>query len=562
MTTRPINPRHHVRNEELPVVDLLIVGHNDGSFPDYVDMVEGMGRWSGPFRDLSLAFAMWDGQPARCLDVFNRLGVPDAYGDTRHYQNFELLWPTITYLGSFLRQRGLSFDYVNLFQFEKEAFLAKLAEEPLAVAITTTLYVTPAPVIEIVQFVRQNSPSTKIVVGGPFVANYARQLSNESLSRALSVIGGDIYVNSSEGELALTRVVQALRDGESLLGIPNVIFRDGQEFRFNPTEVESNSLNENRVDYSLFQRLGNFVSFRTAKSCPFSCSFCGFPARAGKYVYLSPDEVIQELDHIQEHESVTNLTILDDTANVPKGRFKILLRKMIERKYDFRWNCMYRSDKGDYEVIDLMAEAGCEGVFLGVESGSDVMLEQMNKTARRADYMRAIPRLKDVGIATHANVIVGFPGETLDTVNGTRSLLEEAQPDFFRAQLWYADPVTPIWERRQELGIQGSMFNWSHETMHADQAADIVEDLFCNVAGSTWLPQNGFEFWSVFYLQRRGMSLDQVKGVMRAFNAAVAENVGRESVRDISADAVDRLKKAYRFESASAPVRLAPAPTA
>jgi radical SAM superfamily enzyme YgiQ (UPF0313 family) len=91
-----------------------------------------------------------------------------------------------------------------------------------------------------------------------------------------------------------------------------------------------------------------------------------------------------------------------------------------------------------------MGKAGCEGVFLGVESGSDQMLERMNKTARRADYMKSIPLLRQAGISTYASLIVGFPGETLETVQETMSFVEEARPDFFRAQLWYCDPLTPI----------------------------------------------------------------------------------------------------------------------
>jgi anaerobic magnesium-protoporphyrin IX monomethyl ester cyclase len=529
------------------MVDCVIVGHNDENFPNYVEMVEGMGVNSGAFRDLVLSYVLWEGTPTRALDVLNRLGAPDSHGDRRRYHNLELLWPTISYLGTYLHRHGYSFDYVNLFQDEGDDFRVKLEDRPLTVAITTTLHVTASPIIEIVQFVREHSPETTVVVGGPFVANYCREWDAADVSKLFSLIGADVYINSSEGELAFGRVLGSLKAGESLRGIPNVIFREDDGFVFNDMETESNSLDENMVDYSLFGSLGRFVSLRTAKSCPYSCAFCGFPARAGKYVYLTPDLVEAELDRIREHESVTSLTFLDDTFNVPKGRFKKVLRMMIRKQYGFRWNCFYRSDHGDEEVIELMAEAGCEGVFLGVESGSDTMLEAMNKSARQADYLRAIPFLKKMGIATHANLIIGFPGENERTVAETRNLLAEAQPDFFRAQLWYADPVTPVWSHREELGITGSRFSWTHNTMDSATAADIVDDLFTSVGGPVWLPQAGFELWSVFYLQRRGMTLDQVKNLLRAFNGAVAENVGKGAPTEISPGALRRLKDACRF---------------
>jgi anaerobic magnesium-protoporphyrin IX monomethyl ester cyclase len=530
------------------MIDCVIIGHNEGNFSEHVEIVERMGARSGAYRDLALSFVTWDGEPVRALDVFNLLDVPDSYGQRRRYHNLELLWPTITYLGSYLDRAGFSFDYVNEFQMEKDQFREKLAAKPLAIAITTTLYVTPFPILEVVQFIRENCPETAIIVGGPFVANYARLWDPDKLRQVFAVIGADVYIDSSEGELALTRVLAALRSRGSLRAIPNVIWREGSEFVFNDTEVESNDLAQNMVNYGLFGSQSEFVSLRTAKSCPYSCAFCGFPARAGKYVYLSPDLVMAELDAIKKQGGVTSLTILDDTCNVPKGRFKKMLRMMIERQYGFRWNCYYRSDHGDQEVIELMAEAGCEGVFLGVESGSDRMLESMNKSARRADYMKAIPQLKKAGIATHANLIIGFPGEDERTIAETRELIEEAQPDFYRAQVWYADPITPVWARRQELGIEGTMFNWSHHTMNADTAADLVDELFSTVGGSIWLPQSGFELWSVFYLQRRGMTLDQVKGAVGAFNSAVRENVGRGRPAELSRAARDRLAAAYRFE--------------
>jgi radical SAM PhpK family P-methyltransferase len=538
------------------MIDCLLVGHNDGRFEDFVNMVEGMGVDSGAYRDLALSFVKLDGKPTRALDVFNWLDVPDSHGSRRKYHNLDLLWPTITYLGTYLNRHDLSFDYVNLFQEEQEEFRRKLEDRPRAVAITTTLHVTAYPIIEVVQFIRQHAPDATIIVGGPFVSSISSEWSGDKLNALFSMMGANIYINSSEGELALTRVLEALRDGQSLRGIPNVVFREADDFVFNDCELESNPLETNMVDYSLFSSLGEFVSLRTAKSCPYSCAFCGFPARAGKYIYLSPELVAAELDHIREHSSVTSLTFLDDTCNVPKGRFKKVLRMMIDRQYGFRWNCFYRSDHGDQEVIELMAEAGCEGVFLGTESGSDAVLEVMNKTARRADYMRAIPQLKKAGIVTYSSMIIGFPGETEHTVEETRSLLEEAQPDFFRAQLWYADPVTPVWSRREELGIEGARFNWSHDTMDSVTATNVIDDLFTTTRNSVWLPQNGFELWSIFYLQRRGMTLNQIKTMLQAFNGAVAENIGQGRPKEVSPAALARLRDAYQFEpSASVAAR-------
>src|SRR5262249_8658009 len=243
----------------------------------------------------------------------------------------------------------------------------------------------------------------------------------------------------------------------------------------------------------------------------------------------------------------STLTFIDDTFNVPKERFRSLLGMMIKNNYGFKWNSFYRSDHGDERTIELMAKAGCEGVFLGVESGSDAQLQRMNKTSRRKDYMKAIPAFRGVGIKTHANFVVGFPGETTDTYSETVSLIEEAMPDTFRGQLWYADPITPIWEKKEEYGIQGSAFSWSHNTMSSQEACDHVDQLFLNIRGSVWLPQNGFEQWSIFYLQRKGMPYPQIVEFLTAFNDIKKEQMRNPESQYVPAPLLERLKASCKF---------------
>jgi radical SAM PhpK family P-methyltransferase len=526
--------------------DCLIVGFNDGDFESYVGMVSAMGTDSGAFQDLRLAYVDFDGKPHRALDVLSRL-----HGDGRqHFHNADFLWPVVTYLGTFLDRWGLSFDYVNLFHLEQDALSAKLARGGVAsVAITTTLYVSPHPILEIVEFVRARNRDIPIIVGGPYVSNQVKGLDSDDFVYLLEALGADIYVVGREGELTLSRVVQALRDHTPLDKIPNLAFRRDGEIVQTGEEVESNSLPENLVDYRLFAAdINDFVTTRTAKSCPFSCAFCGFPQRAGKYTYMPVSDVQRELDAIAELSQVSTITFIDDTFNVPKRRFRKMLQMMIERGYGFRWNSFYRSDHGDPATIELMAAAGCEGVFLGVESGSDEMLVAMNKASRRADYLEALEMFRRVGISTYASLIVGFPGETDDTAAQTKSFLEEGRPDFFRAQLWYCDPVTPIFERRHELGIEGEGFTWSHATMDTRRACEHIDRLFLEVENSIWLPQFGFEQWSTFYLQRRGMSLPQIKRFLIAFNTLVAEQAILHDGPAREAELLDELARTSQFE--------------
>ena len=507
--------------------DCLLIGFNDADFPTYVDMVARMGKDGGAYRDLRLAFIEHEGKPYRSMDLLNQFYF-EAAPPGQPFHNADFLWPAILYLGSYLARRGLSFDYVNLFQREREQLREKLCQgRILTIAITTTLYVAAPPILEIIAYIRKYNRDAKIILGGPYVDNQGKVMAPQDLQAMYDYLGADFYVISPEGEQALAQIIQALKTNGTFDQIANIAYRQAGRFVVTPQVPESNSLVDEAIAYHLFPRdaYGQCLSVRTAKSCPFACQYCGFPQRAGQYTYMPVARVEAELDAIRAIGTISTITFINDTFNVPKGVFKELLRMMIRKQYRFKWNCYLRADHVDEEGIALMQESGCEGVFVGVESGSDKILQQMNKTARVKDYLTVFPWLAQAGISSHANLIVGFPGETAQTVQETIQLIDTAKPDFYRAQLWYCDPTTPIWQQREKYGIQGSAFSWSHQTMDFKTACDLVDKLFLEVKNSLWLPQYGFEQWSTFYLQRRGFSLAQIKTFIRCFNAAIKERL-------------------------------------
>jgi anaerobic magnesium-protoporphyrin IX monomethyl ester cyclase len=536
----------------------MLVGFNDFSFEEYCEMLGSMDSASTAFRDLRLAYVHYKGKPRHALGVLNQVrqdqGLP-----TLQLSNADFLWPVITVLGSYLEKHGLPFDYVNLFQREKETLARKLRSgEFNSIAITTTLYVMPHPIREIVEFVRACAPTIKIIVGGPYVAGLFKMHSQEEVGEYLSFLGGDIYINSNEGEETLRLVLERIHADVSLAGLARTAIKEGENWVFGESTPEYNDLEENLVNYRLFdaQSMGRFLSIRTAKSCPYACAFCGFPQRAGKYRYLGTEDVERQLDAVKALKTVDTITFLDDTFNVPKPRFKDILRMMIRNNYGFKWNSFYRSDQGDEETIELMARAGCEGVFLGIESASDKMLESMRKTSRRKHYELAIPALNEVGISTHTSFIVGFPGETLETVKESMDFIETFKPQTYRAQVWYCDPLTPIWQDREQHALVGSGFDWTHSTMDSRLAASLTEQFFTDIKHSTWLPQFGFEQWSLFYLNRLGMCKRSILDYIGNFNAAVKHQLkfGDEALLPES------IQRVFRSSAAQIHSNLSPYP--
>lgn len=331
-----------------------------------------------------------------------------------------------------------------------------------------------------------------------------------------------------EGEKTLAKVLHALKQGETLDDIPNLWYKAGNQYISTPVEEENNDLEEHPVNWTLFsnEAVGEFVSLRYSKSCPFDCSFCGFPERAGKYRYVSVKAIERDLNALQAKGTVRVLSFIDDTLNVPKERFKEILRMMIRNQYQFDWYFNFRCQFADEETVSLMKEAGCVGVFLGIESGSDHILQNMNKRAEVEQYRQGLYWLNQYGVTSYASFIIGFPGETEETVEETVRFIEENKPTSYRTQLWYCDPLTPIWREKEKYGIKGGMFQWSHQTMTSEQACDQIERIFTTITDSIWLPQNSFEIFSLFYLQKKGMPAEQVNQFLRTFNQLVATKLG------------------------------------
>ena len=127
---------------------------------------------------------------------------------------------------------------------------------------------------------------------------------------------------------------------------------------------------------------------------------------------------------------------------------------------------------------------------------------------------------------TFASLIVGFPGETRQTVENTIALLQEAKPTFFRGEIWYNNSRAPIYKSKDLHGIDGLGYRWRHNTMDWEEGCEMVLKLFGEVTDSEWLPMYDFDFWILPYLQGKGLSGEQIKGFVGACNDLLSMEIG------------------------------------
>lgn len=510
-------------------LDCIVIGYNETPFERYENLLRNYGEDSEAYRDLKFSFVnvndmklTYVGLLNHVLSLANKRRPAEAVSPS--FESGDMPNLAAVYLTNFLRMRNFRADYINLFQQEKEKLIDYLSEDPYCVAITTTFYVLNFPVIEMVEFIRQHNSKTKIVVGGPLISNHVRNYHGDQLAAALEDMGADIYVVDSQGELTLTRIVECLENGGDLKDVPNLIYYEDGGLRTTNVIPENNCLDENAIDWLRFsdKTLGPTLQTRTARSCAFNCSFCNYPARAGKLSLASLEGIAKELDSMREFGGVKNVVFIDDTFNVPLPRFKDICRMMIKNDYGFNWFSYFRCSNSDSEAIDLMAESGCKGVFLGIESGSPSILKNMNKAATPEKYVEGIKLLHEHDILTFGSFIVGFPGETEETVRESVDFIKQTEVSYYRAQQWYCEPGTPIDRQREKYKIEGEGFVWTHATMDSMEASDHIERMFLTINESLWLPQWSFDFWIIPYLIGKGISYGQFKDFMHSADKLLA----------------------------------------
>jgi radical SAM PhpK family P-methyltransferase len=538
--------------------DCLLVGHNELEFQQYFNILENMassgGRDHVAFTDMQLNCVRYKGKPNQAMDIlteFYNEGLDPK--DHKDFYNGDCLWTGITYLGSYLSKRGYTFDYINLFHWEKQQLKEKLkANNYRLIVLTGTMYVFEQNIWEIVTFIRRVKRDVKIIVGGPYISKEAEEREPEYVKPLFRYLNADFYCYSREGEQTLIKLLEALKNNVDVSTVHNLAYKKGNDYLVTPRLRETNPLANNMIDYSLFAEgfaKSGWANVRISDGCPYACGFCSFPEHGNeRYVIMNLERIEKEFDSIKAAGTITHIFFIDATMNVPPNQFKATLRMMIAKNYGFKWHCFFRCDQTDEETIRLMKEAGCMGVFLGLESANETVLKNMDKTAHKEDFRRTMPWFKKYGLRQMISVQVGFPGETYESLKESFDFIEEIKPDFTRIQIWFCDATTPVWRKRDKFALKGKAYGWSHYTMNAETAVELVVRSFMALEHVSWVPDPGYN-WVSFYLnETRGMSIERQKTFIKFFVAAAKEKLLKPNIKQISPALLENFKLSAQYD--------------
>lgn len=331
-----------------------------------------------------------------------------------------------------------------------EPELDRCIPDGLAVYGFSTYSVNYGQTCDLMRAVRTRNPSALFVAGGPHAT---------ALPRSVLQDGFDLVI-TNEAEKTMQEVMDAVSRGERPTGI----------LAGDPPE----SLDDlpfpdrNLIDLSTYSRevdSQKCISILSSRGCPYKCAFCNSNIMgAGKPMrYRSPENVVAEIQEVKQRYGVRHFRFQDDIFTIHKKRVAELTPYLAREDIIYRCFARLNTCAEHPEVPQMLRDSGCVHAAFGVESGSPKILTiaAMHKNQTPDQIRRGLTNAHKAGLKSRIFLIVGFPGETDETVGETLALVKSCPWDEFSVYPLIAYPGTPLHDRPQDFGITYIDTNYS-----------------------------------------------------------------------------------------------------
>jgi radical SAM superfamily enzyme YgiQ (UPF0313 family) len=275
------------------------------------------------------------------------------------------------------------------------------------------------------------------------------------------------FVCTGEGDRALPKLLHEIENGQDFSTVQGIGFRKNGKSIF----TEGSALNEDLdaipfSDRSIFDMRSILIDSRfelsvmAGRGCPMSCTYCANSARKkaykglGKFVRMrSPKRLIDMIGELEQHYFFKTIFIEDDifTFNPKWAREFLALYKA---RFTYPFKVYIHADRVDKKILSELKDAGCYMVMAGVEAGNETLrAEVLNRTMTNAQLEKVFRWCDEIGLATWTFNILGFPGETKQTVNDLFDLHNSLRPDRAQVSLFYPYPNTALFDQCKNAGL-------------------------------------------------------------------------------------------------------------
>ncbi len=302
--------------------------------------------------------------------------------------------------------------------------------------------------LQITKYLKKNFKYIKIVWGGI----HATILPEQTLQNKLID-----FVIRGEGEKPYYELI----NGKNIKQIKGLSYKNKNKIHHNPKSdlLNKSEINEQKIPWKLINsknyiRNGNFIII-TSRGCPYRCSFCYNSIFNNRWRGWTAEKCMEELDKAVDY-GAKKLTFYDDNFFANSQRIKDLFKYFKEK--ELIWKAELRVDQLNYSLAIKAKNHGCEQLFFGAESGSQKVLDILNKEVTVSDIINSARIVNDVGIQADYSWMIGIPGENCNDVRKTLSLIKKIREinsnSEFSIKILFPYPKTVIYEKALKKGFK------------------------------------------------------------------------------------------------------------
>ncbi|MGC9197059.1 MAG: B12-binding domain-containing radical SAM protein [Syntrophobacteraceae bacterium] len=371
----------------------------------------------------------------------------------KHRSDKFLQYPIyLAYSAAQLKEAGHEVSYID--SVIQDYDLARTISEavkldPEVIFMETT---TPSIVADYENLTRlKEATNAKILVGGPHATYFHREVLQEC--QAIDV------VIRHEFDTKISSVVSHSAD---LTGIPGITYRGGSAIVDNgdgeyATDLDSIPFPDREtVPWTWYLEAWYsrrpFMNLMTSRGCPCHCSFCLWPQSmyGHKQRFRSVENVIAEIGLLVDRYGLKELNIDDGTFTTNRKRVIEFCRRLREEKFKILWTCNGRVDTLDDEMLSEMKSSGCKMIRLGVESGSQEVLDRIKKGLTLEQIEKGVRMVKRHRIQALGGFMFGFPYDSKKSVEETIQFAKKLSPDQVQFSISMCYPGTSLYEYAKE----------------------------------------------------------------------------------------------------------------
>ena len=363
----------------------------------------------------------------------------------------------LAYIASVLRQnREVKIIDSNILNYaigDVERELRSFNPDVVGITSVTPSIYEAYKVAETAKKVREDCT---VVLGGP----HATFMPRETMEECKYI---DIIVRG-EGEETTRELIENIEKGAPLNEVKGITFREKNgiidtEPRLFIKNIDNIPFpSRDLLPMHLYKFNGvKYTTMLTSRGCPFKCSFCSSSRLFGGYWRgRSPENVLEEMKTVYEEYGIRNIEFMDDTFTLNQERAEKICDEIIKQGWDISWGASSRVDTLSKKLVEKMKKAGCWIIFLGIESGSQKILDAIGKRITLEQVKKAVKILKDAGIQVLGSFIIGFLQDTKETIKETIKFAKSLNLNYAEFSILTPYPGTPIFDYAARARFTGA----------------------------------------------------------------------------------------------------------